>query len=204
MRKTVPRGRPRNPEGPMVDRSISFPPRMLDALAEMVGEDAAGTKVPALVRQAVAAFLDPATQPVLIEEPGGGSVRLKFLTAAPAGPWTEALDHAGEFILSRHVADELSVREGDVVVRALGHSMEGAGIPDRALLVMRPLANNRPPRRGTVALVQIVTGEEYQATIKKWISPTELRDGNDAVFALPAKTREIVAIAEAVGVVALL
>lgn len=188
----------------MVDRSISFPPRMLDALAEMVGGDAAGTKVPALVRQAVAAFLEPASQPVGVAEDSAGTVRLKFLTAAPAGPWTEALDHAGEFILSRHVADELSVREGDVVVRAVGDSMEGAGIPDRALLVMRPLANNRPPRRGTVALVQIVADEEYQSTIKKWIGPTELHDGWDKPFALPSKTREILPIAEAVGVIALL
>jgi SOS-response transcriptional repressor LexA len=202
MRHTIPqRGRPKKEGEVLTNRSFSFAPSIIDRLDQM----ASGSSITAAehVRRAVAAYLDPT--PVAVPDVLVDQSRHKFLTKAPCGPWMDALEHAGDFVLSRDVAEELGAREGDVVVRCVGDSMEGAGIPDGALLLMRPLANNRPPRRHQIALVQILnTDEQYYGTIKRWISEDRLLDGNGDPFAFPDGTIGVVPVAESVGIISLL
>jgi SOS-response transcriptional repressor LexA len=132
------------------------------------------------------------------------SYRARLLTKAPCGPWQEAIEHASYLTLSEEIADELEVREGDVLVRAEGESMESAGILDGALVLMRPLDGGRQPRRGEIALVQVTTSDgDCQGTIKHWHPgdvPT-LKDGDGNLFPLPEDTAEVRAIAVARGVV---
>jgi SOS-response transcriptional repressor LexA len=187
-----------------MDERISFtlPSSMDDALR--AHSDETGYPLADLIRRAIASYLDPASSPHAAPDAPDES-RHRFLTSAPCGPWEEALERAGTFTLSRDVAEELGAREGDVVVRAVGQSMSGAGIPDGALLLMRPLANNRPPRTGRVALVQIVSKtDEYLGTIKRWMKEEVLHDGDGKPLSIPAGTKEIKPIAESVGLIALL
>jgi len=130
--------------------------------------------------------------------------RLKFLTKAPAGPWNAALDMAGEFVLSKQVADELEVRNGDVVVRVEGQSMEGRGIPDGCLLLMRPLPEHGEPRRGEITLVQAIDADEnYFGAIKAWIpgDPPTLQDGDGNPCELPLEGAKPHAVAVARGII---
>lgn len=130
--------------------------------------------------------------------------RHKFLAKAPAGTWLEALESAGYFTLSEDIAEELEARDGDVIVRVMGESMEGAGIHDHSLLLMRPLTDNRQPRRGEVALVQIGdTNEEYWGTIKHWApgNPPALTDGNGDAYPFPDNVKEVKAVAVARGII---
>jgi SOS-response transcriptional repressor LexA len=202
MRRTIPqRGRPKKEGEVLTNRSFSFAPSVIERLDHMAGES--NISAAEHVRRAVAAYLDP--KPIAVPDQLIDQSRHKFLTKAPCGPWIEALDHAGEFVLSRDIAEELGAREGDVVVRAAGDSMVGAGIPDGALLLMRPLANNRSPRRRQIALVQIMNGEgDFYGTVKRWISEEKLLDGNDDIFPIPEDTTAIIPVAESVGIISLL
>lgn len=140
---------------------------------------------------------------------GLGDFRAKFLTKAPAGPWREAVDLAGEFLLSQDVADELEARDGDVVVRVMGESMEGAGIPNGSLLLMRTLPEGRQPLPDEVALVQAIDESgEYWSTIKYWCAPRatnsklpQLKDGNKRDYDWPPDTSEVMAVAVARGII---
>jgi SOS-response transcriptional repressor LexA len=131
------------------------------------------------------------------------SFRAAYLSRVPCGPLREALDTGSSFTISRDTADELEVREGDFWVRAEGESMEGAGIQDGFLILMRPL-DNRPPRRGEIVLVQFFDedGDVYQATVKRWNgdNPLRLKDGQGDDFEVP-EGREYKAVAVARGVV---
>jgi hypothetical protein len=139
---------------------------------------------------------------------GTNQFRAKFLAKAPCGDWREAIETAGEFVFSQDVADSLEARPGDIVVLADGQSMEGAGIPDGALLLMRPLQNHARPARNDVALVQIQDSNgNYDSTIKRWIksgqTPAEvvLHDGDGDLHRIPNDTIEVRAVAVARGLV---
>lgn len=139
------------------------------------------------------------------DDPLLDSFRAPLLTEAPCGPWEEALDHAGHFTISQDAADELEARDGDVFVRAMGDSMEGAGIFDGALLLTRPLINQGEPRRGEIALVQIIDENgDYLATIKRWQpgTPPTLIDGNDEPFVMPERVRQILPVVVVRGIIA--
>lgn len=131
------------------------------------------------------------------------SFRGPYLSRVPCGPLKEALDTGSSFTISRDTADELEVRDGDFWVRAEGESMEGAGIQDGFLILMRPL-DGRPPRRGEIVLVQFFDeeGDVYQATVKRWNgdNPLRLKDGQGDDYEIPEE-REYKAVAVARGVV---
>lgn len=126
-------------------------------------------------------------------------VSVRLLAKAPCGPWMEALEQAEEFSLSPEMAQLIGLKEGDFLVRAVGESMEEAGIPDGSLILMRPLKGGYP-ERGEVTLVQVETrGGDFVGTIKHWFqTPTravDLRDGRGMPYHLPADTLHAIPVA---------
>jgi hypothetical protein len=198
MRHTIPqRGRPKKEGGALIDKSIGLDPEVIERLEDRVRETRGKVSFPEFVRKAVDKYLDP--EPVMVADVD--RQEYKFLGEAPCGPWEEAIDRADYFPINSRIADELQARDGDVIVRAVGESMEGAGIPDHALLLMRPLVNNRPPGRNRTALVQFVNEHgEYKATIKTWAGQDRLVDGSGNDFEVPEGAK-IFPVAEAVGII---
>lgn len=184
---------------------VLFTPGQYRELEERVGRKGLSTWIRAVI-------LGEEAPPVASETPDHGLlnlVQLKFLTAAPCGDFQEALEHAGGFVLSRDVAEFLGATPDDVIVRATGSSMEGAGIFDGQLLLMAPLGAHALPRRGDVSLVQIhrKTGE-VEGTIKRWDksgvpngTPPRLLDGQDRELKYPKDLVKVEPIAVARGVI---
>ena len=171
----------------------------LQAVAD--ADEDAGGEISKVVRRAIVEFLDPSKRNSH-DDPALQQSRVPFLTKAPCGPWEEALEHSGDFVLSLDVADELGMREGDVVVRTVGDSMEGAGIPDGALLLMRPLQNGRVPRARRIALVQIINADgAYLGTVKRWHAEDKLTDGADKAFPIPKNVKTVEPVAELIGII---
>jgi hypothetical protein len=188
--------------------TLALTPSLLEKLTTFAAESPEFEgNVSAVVKKGIESVIEgkTSTHPA---DAGLGDFRAKFLTKAPAGPWREAVEHAGEFVLSQDVADELEARDGDVVVRVMGESMEGAGIPDGALLLMRPLNEGRQPLPDEIALVQAI-GEsgEYWSTIKHWCVPRaaknfpQLKDGDKSDYDWPPGTVEVVPVAVARGII---
>jgi SOS-response transcriptional repressor LexA len=135
---------------------------------------------------------------------GTDNFRARYLAKPPCGPWREAIDLASDYVLSANVADTLEARDGDVIVQADGESMEGAGINDGALLLMRPVPEGRRPARGEIALVQIMRGDgDCESTLKRWMGgePLRLEDGTGEPLLLPPDVTEVRAVAVARGVI---
>lgn len=138
---------------------------------------------------------------------GGGGLILHDLGTAPCGPLQEAIDAAHDFEISRDIANVLQAVPGDLVIKALEDSMEGAGIYDGMLVVMSPLAARVDPPRDKIALVQVVVdGLVYKSTIKRWKKrlPNNgalLWDGNDEPYALPEDTEQVIPVATVKGVI---
>jgi SOS-response transcriptional repressor LexA len=130
------------------------------------------------------------------------SFRAPYLSRVPCGPIKEAIETGAAVTISADTADELEVRDGDFWVRAEGESMEGAGIQDGFLILMRPL-DGRPPRRGEITLMQFIdeSGDVYQSTVKSWNgdNPLRLLDGQGDDFEVP-EGKEYRAVAVARGV----
>jgi SOS-response transcriptional repressor LexA len=138
--------------------------------------------------------------------PGLDSVRVPNLGTATAGPFREVVAEAEHITLSREIALEMGANDNDVFVRARGESMEGAGIMDEMLVLIEPLARNADPRRGQIALVQIVKEDgTYHSTIKRWFGRDEhkrpiLKDGAGEVVPVPADIQDAFAVGVAVSV----
>ncbi len=130
--------------------------------------------------------------------------RCKYFQSVPCGPFEESVAEAGEFVLSADTADELEAREDDFLVRADGQSMEGVGIMDDFLVLMRPLPEGRMPRTGEIALVQMITPDGIaKGTIKHWHNGVKphLTDGAGEKVELPEATESLLPLAVARGVV---
>jgi len=186
-------------------RQIKFKPSMMEGLKAVSRET--GLTVAEFVRRAVDEKLRPATYDSDGAMPlgfGGSGYAGRFLGGVPAGPWREALDQAGIFTLSPDMAEELEVREGDLFIRAEGQSMEGAGIPDGAIVLVRPVPDGRLPRSGERVLSEIEDGDgRHWSTIKRWHHgpPVRLEDGDGRPFLLPNNPRRIRPVAVARGIV---
>jgi hypothetical protein len=131
-------------------------------------------------------------------------VNLRLLTAAPCGDWEEAVDHAGEFTLSRDVAEYMGITSEHVIVKALNISMEGAGIYDGDLLAMERLSEHAEPLRNEITLVQIISGGGAFATIKRWGksgAPPQLLDGNDEAVTYPDDIISVRPVAVVKGII---
>ena len=201
------RGRPKKTEIKEVRQTALFTPSEWEKVEQVLPEGAhPGPWLSKIALQH--ASVGPHATVVDKSMIGTENVRARLLTKAPCGPWAEAIEHAGEFVLSSDIADELQVRPHDVLVRAVGESMEGAGILDGALVVMRPLPEHRVPRNGEIALVEVTRedGETF-GTIKHWHSggpgqPPRLTDGQGDEFPLPEGVTSVRPIAVADGVIA--
>jgi hypothetical protein len=159
--------------------------------------------ITSVITQSVKQVLSDEPHPSALET---GSTTLKFLAKAPCGDWREAIDLGESFTLSPQVAGELEAMETDVIVRAAGHSMEGARIHEGDLILMRPLTNGKNPRRNQITLVQVkrVDGT-YESMIKHWIPgeplPT-LHDGDGKAVSLGDDVERVDAVAVAQGMIA--
>ncbi len=130
-----------------------------------------------------------------------------LIGSAICGPWDDVVSSTSDVhILSEQTATELEARDGDVFVRAREESMEGAGILDGSLVLMRTLP--RAPRRGEIWLLQIFDEEGgCKSTIKrvdKWSeTPSDVRllDGSDEEYSTGELTAPIVPVAIARGVI---
>jgi SOS-response transcriptional repressor LexA len=134
------------------------------------------------------------------------TVRVPVLATAPGGDFKEAIAATRESIaITPETASELWCADDDVFVRVSGDSMRGAGIIDGMNVLMSPLASHQRPRRGEIALVQIIKGGEvYESTVKRWDGEKDglpiLLDGNDKPVKLPANIEKIIPVAVAKGV----
>jgi repressor LexA len=87
-----------------------------------------------------------------------GAAGLPVLGAIPAGPLAEAVEQADDV---RNPGDLLPWRDGDFLLRVRGDSMEGDGILDGDLVLLRPELSPRP---GEIAAVLI--GDNHETTLK--------------------------------------
>jgi SOS-response transcriptional repressor LexA len=128
-----------------------------------------------------------------------------IIGGAICGPFDAVVESAGNtFHISADTAKELNWQEGDVWVESHGDSMEAAGIIEGALVLMRLLDEGRTPRKGEIALVQIVDADgEYRSTIKRWGggTPPRLLDGNDEEIELPEGVQKVQPVGVAKGIV---
>jgi SOS-response transcriptional repressor LexA len=179
----------------MEERKVFFPPDMETNVEKAAEEqDIAFNE---FVRRAVADALNP--KPVEIDDAMAGTdiMRAPFLTAAPCGPFQEALVHGGRIDITHQMARIMDAIDGDVFVRAMGQSMEGAGIKDGSWMLMRPVTPLTPPDPGDICLVQIVNQyDEYSSTVK-YFDPVkvELRDGAGEVVKVPEGTKAVQPVA---------
>ena len=134
-----------------------------------------------------------------------GGERLPVLGRAPCGPFREVVSEVeAHHVLSPATAEWLEAGPRDVFIVCDGQSMEGAGIPNGALLLLRTLPQGGRPQAGEVALVQIFDDEgNCSSTLKRWIKsePLVLHDGDGNAVELPANLREAVPVAVARGIV---
>ncbi len=193
------RGRPKSASGPLQNRPIGFDAGVNDTLEEMAVQQ--GTTVPELVRSAVNQWLSPAAPP----SSDVNNFRAPYLSAVPCGPWDDAINSGESFVISEDVADVLEAQDGDIWCSANGQSMEGAGIQDGFVVLLRPYGKYAP-RRGEIVLVQAFPeGEEPLGTIKRFNgmdgTKPKLLDGEDKEYQLPPNTTKVEFVARAVGVV---
>ncbi len=145
-------------------------------------------------------------QTELVPDEGNGMIPVRLLAAPPCGPWKEALETADVYPLPETLARALGYKTGDFLVRAEGQSMEGAGIPDGALILMRPL-RGRKPEAHAVTLVSVETDDGLcLGTVKHWHTTPrgnpDLRDGRGMPYYVPENTKKVEAIAVKVGLIA--
>ncbi len=134
---------------------------------------------------------------------GFATFRAPYLSAVPCGPWQGAVDCAESFTISTEAADELEAQDGDVWIRANGQSMEGAGILDGVLVLVRPY-DRKTPRRGDIVLVQVEAQGEIVGTLKRFDGfdgdgMPKLLDGQGEAFELPDGADKPLIIARAIG-----
>ncbi|RYX83929.1 ribbon-helix-helix protein, CopG family [bacterium] len=154
-----------------------------------------------VIRRALELYYNP--RPVKIQDDGFNTFTAPYLSAVPCGPWADAVDRAEHFTISTETADELEAQDGDVWVRADGQSMEGAGIMDGVLVLVRPY-DRKTPRRGEIVLIQVgLEDGEFLSTLKRFDGMNgqvpKLLDGSDAAFDLPEGSSNPQIIGRAIG-----
>lgn len=172
---------------------------------EHLKERAPGGDVSSFARERVTSTETPSGSEPEGALAGTDQFRGPLLSPVACGPWREALEQAESFCLSHQTAEFLEVREGDLFLPAQGQSMEGAGIQDGFLIVVRPL-DGKIPRRHDIVLVEVLTEDgEAIYTLKHWGqpagpgSPPQLTDGQGNDFALPLQAQRIQPIGRAVA-----
>lgn len=134
-----------------------------------------------------------------------GGARVPVLGHAPCGPFREVVAEVdAHHLLSDATAEWLEAGPRDVFIVCDGQSMEGAGIPNGALLMLRPLPPGGRPQSGEIVLIQLLDHEgNCTSTIKRWITsqPLTLHDGEGAPVELPSNLREAIPVAVARGIV---
>lgn len=110
------------------------------------------------------------------------AVTMRLFTSAPCGPWSKADDvETRPFLVSPELAAFWGYKEGDALLHVRGLSMMGAGIPEEALLLMRPVVF-APPESGDICAVTVYFDNgDCVGTVKRWQWSrlfAVLRDGN--------------------------
>jgi repressor LexA len=120
-----------------------------------------------------------------------GAGGLPVLGSIPAGPLAEAVESADEVL---EPTELLPWREGDFLLRVRGDSMEGDGILDKDLVLIRP---DREARPGEIAAVLI--GDDHDTTLKRVFfqgAKATLRASNPKYpdLSVPAETVKIAGV----------
>ena len=197
-------GRPRKHKEPLNARfPVNFTQTMLKAIGEKAALD--DKEMGEFIRDAVMDFVNPppTPEPPHWSEQGTDQYRAPLLMGLPCGPWKEGLESDQTLSLSKDVHVFLEILDGDIFATTAGDSMEGAGILDGDVVVLRPLAG-KTPRRGEIVQVNIRTeGGENVSTLKRWDglkgNIPNLLDGNDQDYALPEGAIEVTPMARAVA-----
>lgn len=211
--QTRPAGRPRSKSEITEKRhEIKFKPSEYELLEQMREET--GVPIGTFIKRAINEKFDVAlekTEPSQTADPleaflsGGDTFQLMemvgvnkslpVLGSAPCGPLAEVLEGAdAKHALSPTTWRWLESQAGDFFIICDGQSMEGAGIPDNALLMFRPLPDNGRPRAGEVALVQFFDEDGgCTSTIKRWMKsePLTLHDGEGQAITIPDQTNAV-------------
>lgn len=88
-----------------------------------------------------------------------GAGGLPLLGSIPAGPLAEAVAEADEILAPENV---LAWKEGDFLLRVRGDSMEGAGILDGDMVLLRPEVSWQ---QGEIAAALV--GDDHETTLKR-------------------------------------
>ena len=165
-----------------------------------------GPPSPAMDIPSVSAMLAEAAQSGELQEAlSSGGLRLPVIGEAPCGPLREVVASTNIFhFLSPATAEWLEARPNDYLIVCDGESMEMAGIPDGALLLLRPLPKGGRPQSGEVALVQFEHEDgAYTSTIKRWVrsEPLVLENGEGEPIEIPTDLKQAIPVAVARGLV---
>jgi len=118
-----------------------------------------------VVRRALESYYHPrpVESPPPIEE---DSYSLPVFYNVPCGPWTAISEGAERFIINEETALFLEVDDGDALFQTRGESMLEAGIPDGALVAVRPYGRKSPLPRHIVYVQYLTADEEWKGTVK--------------------------------------
>lgn len=133
---------------------------------------------------------------------------LRYFDNVPCGMWQFAEDGNEYYELSGDEVARLGARQTDIVVNTKGASMVGLGIPESAIILMRPVGRDgEVARPGQICLMETMTAEDQSVgMIKKWMGEddkgTDLRDGKNKRVALPNAANKAFPRAKLLGIVA--
>jgi hypothetical protein len=139
-----------------------------------------------------------------LENPDATPLTLRIVHGATCGEWRDAdVEQGDEFELSPDLVRAWNAIPGDELLHTSGASMLGAGIPEEAILHMRPFGM-RMPRDGQVcAILAIRADGTAVGTVKHWHwagkKNIELRDGERKKVDAPADAVQLEAVSFHVG-----
>jgi SOS-response transcriptional repressor LexA len=149
-------------------------------------------------RMSVNAVVEMAVEQ-LISRGDANAVTLRLYHTAPCGEWQDAnAEEVSDFELSPNLVQLWGVHQTDMLMATRGCSMLEVGIPEEAILHIRPFGY-RAPRAGQVCVVTAVNLDTNQAwgTIKKWGHDGHkvvLRDGKNNKLEMPEGAQEVHAV----------
>jgi SOS-response transcriptional repressor LexA len=135
----------------------------------------------------------------LLEYGEARPLTVKLYHTAPCGEWQDANDaDATDFELSPDLVNLWGVHPTDHLIHTRGASMCEEGIPDEAILHIRPFGF-RAPRSGQICVVTAVNREtnESWGTVKKWMHDGQkavLKDGKGDTLEMPEGANEVHAV----------
>lgn len=130
------------------------------------------------------------------------NVKLVLRNGAPCGEWKDATEDETELEVSGQMAELWGIQAKDELIATQGCSMLGAGIPERAILHMRPFKIGGPKSGDICSVLAVLEDGTTLGTVKTWEwsgKVATLRNGDGERLNLPDGVRELIAAARWTG-----